>query len=308
MRRRAGGTPCGMILVSGGSGVMGARVVAGLLEAGHEVRALVLPGDPLNRKLDALDCEVHEGDITRPDSLAGAFDGVDSVYHLAAVILSRDPSVFTRVNLEGTRAMVEGARSAGVEQFIYVSSASVTYAQPTPYSQSKLAAERLVREQREMQFTVVRPTLVYDDNGGQEFMMFYDYLTAFPVVPFIGNGNYRKRPVWVGDLVQGLVAIAKNPVTYGKTYNLSGPEGIPIIEMARMMLAQKRKSRPFLRMPVPLCKALALGMGAVMNHPPLTLNAIAGVTQHADLDCADARRDLGYDPIRFEDGLRRCFG
>ncbi|MFC1610771.1 NmrA family NAD(P)-binding protein, partial [Myxococcota bacterium] len=62
-----------MILVSGGSGVMGAQVVRGLLEAGHAVRALVLPDDPLNTRLDNLTCDVWEGDITRPETLKGAF-------------------------------------------------------------------------------------------------------------------------------------------------------------------------------------------------------------------------------------------
>ncbi len=296
-----------MILVSGGSGVVGARVVAGLLDAGHAVRALVLPGDPLNERLDGLACAVHEGDITRAESLAGAFDGVDTVYHLAAVILSRDPAAYTRVNLEGTRAMVDAARAAGAGHFVFVSSASVTYPRPTPYSRSKLAAEEVVREQRDVPFTIVRPTLVYDRGGAQEFMIFYRYLERYPVVPFVGRGECVKRPIWAGDLVQGLVAIADNPLTHGKTYNLSGPEGIPILEMARRMLEHRGRTPRFVKLPVPLCRALAWALGALMKDPPLTPSAIAGVTQHADLDCVLARRDLGFDPIRFEDGLRRCF-
>ncbi|MEE8408320.1 MAG: NAD-dependent epimerase/dehydratase family protein [Myxococcota bacterium] len=296
-----------MILVTGGSGVMGARIVRGLIRRGARVRALVLPADPLNVRLGDVDCEIWEADITDAASVAGALDGVHTVYHLAAVILADDPSIFERVNVGGTRNVVNAAAAAGSEHFVYVSSASVTYPRRTPYAESKLAAEQIVLEQEQMRTTIVRPTLLYDVGGGIEFMMFLDYLRRFPVVPFIGPGTALKRPVWVGDLVQGLVAIAGNETAYGKMYNLSGPEAMPIAEMARIMLEHHHVWRPFLHLPTPLCNAAATLLDAVMRRPPLTHSAIAGIIQDADLDCSAARRDLGYRPLTFRDGLRRCF-
>ena len=125
------------ILVSGAAGTVGSRLVRGLLEQGHKVRGLVLPEDPLRSRLEDLDCRIVEGDITDRKSLAGAFEGVDLVYHLAAVILSHDPKVFEQVNVVGTRNMLQAAGEAGVGRFIYVSSASVVYPNSTPYSRSK---------------------------------------------------------------------------------------------------------------------------------------------------------------------------
>ena len=245
------------VLVTGAAGVMGNHLVRGLFERGHEVRCLVLPRDPQRAALERLGAEVREGNVSDAASLAGLCDGVDTVYHLAAVILSHDPSVFTRVNLDGTRHLVQLAAEAGVRHFIYVSSASVTYPRLTPYAASKLAAEQSVRAESRFSYTIVRPTLVYDETGGQEFVIFRDHLERFPIVPFIGDGHALKRPVWAGDVMDGLLRLAGNPIAYGKLYNFSGGEAISMRELADLILLHRGKRRLFLHVPVPACRAIA---------------------------------------------------
>jgi NADH dehydrogenase len=298
-----------LAFVTGAAGVMGVRLVRGLIEAGWRVRALVLPGDPLRARLEGLGaaCELREGDVSDAASLRGACDGVDTVYHLAAVIISYDPSVFSRVNRDGTAHVVAEAERVGVRHFIYVSSASVTYPQRTLYAESKLEAERLVQAARSMAHTIVRPTLVYDTGGGQELLMYLDYLRRFPVVPFIGDGHAKKRPVWAGDIIDGLLRLAGNPVALGKTYNFSGPDPISIADFGRLLLRVHGERRLFVPLPVPLCRALAVVLGMLMERPPLTPNAIAGMINDADLDPGLAMRELGYRPLPVEEGLRRCF-
>jgi len=203
-------------VVTGAAGVMGTRLVTRLLKAGFGVRALVLPNDPLRSRIEALGCEIREGNVADAESLVDLCTGADTVYHLAAVIISHDPSVFTRVNREGTANMVREATRARVGHFIYVSSASVTYPVRTAYAESKLQAEHLVRESR-LVHTIVRPTLVYEAGGGQELMMFLAALQRFPIVPFIGAGSALKRPVWSEDVIDGLARLAGNSVSHGKT-------------------------------------------------------------------------------------------
>lgn len=294
-------------LVTGGAGVMGSRLVRRLQSAGHRVRALVLPRDPLRARIAALGCEIHEGDVTEAATLSGCCEGIDTVFHLAAVILSHDPEVFERVNRGGTANMVREAERSGVSHFIYVSSASVTYPRRTQYAESKLQAERIVSSASNMAYTIARPTLVYEHGGGQELMMFVDYLRRFPVVPFIGDGSALKRPVWSEDVVDGLMRLANNRLAWGKTYNLSGGEAISMLELARLLLVHLDRPRPIARLPVPLCKALARTLRVTMSRPPLTESAIAGVINDANLDPADAIRDLGYRPLGVREGFRRCF-
>jgi NADH dehydrogenase len=294
-------------LVTGAAGVMGSRLVERLLARGWRVRALVLPGDPLRSRVEALGCEIHEGDVSQADSLTGICADIDTVYHLAAVIIAHDPAVFARVNRDGTRNVVEQALRANVRHFIYVSSASVTYPRRTPYAESKLEAERIVQRAAGLGHTIVRPTLVYEAGGGQELMMYLDYLRRFPVVPFIGSGQALKRPVWSGDVVDGLVRLANNQVALGKTYNFSGAEPISMLELAQLLLAHHDRPRPFMHLPVPLCSALASASKYLLARPPLTHSAIAGVVNDADLDPSLAMRELGYRPLGVREGFARCF-
>lgn len=285
---------------------MGARLTARLRKAGWQVRALVLPNDPLRARVEALGCEVREGDVSNAATLANVCDGVDLVYHLAAVIISHDPAVFRRVNRDGTAHLLAEARRAGVPHFVYVSSASVVYPRRTRYAESKLQAEQLVQASG-LGYTIVRPTLVYEHGGGQELMMFLDYLRRFPLVPFIGAGDALKRPVWSEDIVDGLVRLAGAPVARGKTYNFSGAEAISILELAKLLLQYHDRPRPFLHLPVWLCRALAALLALVMKRPPLTASAIAGIVNDANLDPSQAMTDLGYAPLGVRTGFSRCF-
>ena len=107
--------------------------------------------------------------------------------------------------------------------------------------------------------------------------------------------------------MDGLFRLAGSEVSHGKTYNLSGAESISMVDFARLLLRHHGLSKPFLRIPVPLCRALAHLLRFFMEEPPLTTNAIAGVVNDADLDPAEAMHDLGYRPIGVREGFRRCF-
>ena len=297
----------GPVLVTGAAGVMGRRLVRGLLERGGRVRALVLPNDPGRAELVKLGCEVVEGDLSQPDSLREITRDITTVYHLAAVILSHDPSVFQRVNLEGTAHLVRASAASAVQHFIYVSSASVIYPKRTLYAESKLAAEEVLRAQTGLRYTIVRPTLVYDEHGGQEFVIFRDHVLRYPVVPFVGSGLALKRPVFSQDVIEGLLLLLENPKSYGKLYNFSGGEAITLVDLARLILKHAGEHRRFVHVPVPLCRAVAKLLKAVMERPPITESAIAGLVNHADLDPAEAIADLGYRPLGVHAGFARCF-
>jgi NADH dehydrogenase len=295
-----------MILVTGGLGVMGSTLVKGLVDRGFKVRVLD-NSDRFRSRLDRYDVDIRTGDITKPETLAGCFDGVETVYHLAAVLIVYDPSLFQKINVGGTRTVIDASIKAGVKHFILVSSASVTYQHTTPYSLSKRETERMIKEQTAMKWTIVRPTLAYNESGGEEFNMFLAYLKKYPFVPFIGAGQALKRPVHCDDLMNGFLAIVVNPKAYGKTYAFSGGEAIAIRDMAKLMLKHAGQEKVFITIPIPICRLVAFFAEKLQKKPILTWNAIAGVMQDANLDNSEARADLDYQPISFREGLQRSY-
>jgi nucleoside-diphosphate-sugar epimerase len=295
------------ILITGGTGAMGSVLVAKLSALGYKLRVLTLPGDKNARKLQDAGVDVRFGTIANAADCRGLCDNVTTVIHLAAIIITNDESLYTSVNAGGTRNIVADALAARVSHFIHVSSASVLYPKVTPYSVSKRLAENFVRESG-LSWTIVRPTLVYGKKGGQEFDMYLDYLRRFPIVPFIGSGTSLKRPVFVDDIVDGLVNLSCLPHGKNRVYNFGGPESISIKDFSRLCLTLLgHGSRPIVHVPVWICLALAVVLKRMMKNPPLKWSVIAGITQDADLDPAEAIRDIGYAPRTMEQMLPQCF-
>ncbi len=296
-----------MILVTGGTGVIGSKLVKGLLNKGKKVRVLTLPGDPKIADFEDLKCKIVYGDITDYDSLKGVCKGVKTVYHMAAIIISNIKEEIWRINVAGTENIINCALEAKVKHFIYISSIAAEWPQGSDYAKSKVAAEELVKSQKEIKYTIIRPSLIYSSRGGQEFMMFSKYLRKYPIVPFIGRGNANKNPVFVDDIVKGLLSVLDNRKTYNKTYIFCGGEEISICNLARLILKSQGLSKPFIFIPIPICKFIAFILDKTMKDPPLDQYAISRITHNIIFNNIDARKDLDYDPIGISEGIINVF-
>lgn len=162
------------ILVTGGTGLVGARLLPRLVEAGIDCRALVRPGKTVPSGVTAV-----EGDILDPASLAAAVQGVEAVVHLAAVLRTPDPEQIWQVNLEGTRHLIAAVAEHAANARFLLASTGLVYSggnsrpsletdQVAPdrdYPASKVAAEALLRESG-LNWSILRFGFVYGDGDG----------------------------------------------------------------------------------------------------------------------------------------------
>lgn len=282
------------VLVTGGAGVVGRALCRELLKRGVCVRVLSLPGDSLVQSLPS-GVEIAYGNVADYESIRPAFDGVDCVFHLAAILLSNDASTFEKINAGGTRNVVSACQDAGVRRLLYVSSISVTYPVLTPYGASKLAGEAAVKDSG-LEWTIVRPTLVIGDGGGVEFRMFADFVCKFPVYPMPGGGVSKKRPVRSVDLVKGIAAAGLTCDAVGKTYALAGPEVMTMAEMARRVLKQAGLRHWMVPLPWWLARMLAVFKNRIGGRRVSAEQALAGFLYDAVPDIENAEKDLDYHP------------
>ena len=296
-----------MIVVTGGAGVVGSRLVRKFLDRGLKVRVVTLAGDPgVERNLGEIDCEVFYGDVADAESLEGAFDGATTVFHLAAVIIPPDDDALERVNIKGTENVYEGAKAAGVKHFIYFSSISTTYPKLTEYARSKIAGEEMLKKQDAMEWTVIRPSLVYDEAGGMEFNLFKDFVMNNKILPMVGTWSALKNPVHTDDIVDACAKIPENPVTHGKAYNLCGSEELSLKEIAEVIVEHAEEKRCYIPIPTFCYRFAAAIMGKLMKNPPFTWQGVAGLSQDATPDYSRAILDLDYKPIGFREGWAKC--
>ena len=281
-------------LLTGGAGVVGKALCRELIARGVCVRVLTLPGDSLAQSLPG-EVDVRFGDVTDFESIRSAFEGVDVVYHLAAILLSTKRGAFEHVNTEGTRNVLTASKLAGVRRFLYVSSISVTYPVLTPYGESKKKGEALVQASG-LDWTIVRPTLVIGDGGGVEFNMFRDYVKRFPIYFMPGGGKCLKRPVRSEDLVKGIAVagIAENAV--GKTYALAGSTVMTMAKMAGHVLKNAGLRHLMLPLPWWISRKLAVLKNWIGGERVSAEQALAGFLYDAAPSIEEAERDLGYHP------------
>src|SRR5215469_7151365 len=154
----------GRVLVTGASGFIGSAIVRAFLSSGYPVRALIRSTSP-RQNLQGLDIECVEGDICNAGAVKRAMSGICYLAHAAADyrLWARDPDAIIRTNVEGTRTVMNAARTAGVERIVYTSSVATLALQPAgeaadesmslseidavgTYKRSKVIAERLVDE------------------------------------------------------------------------------------------------------------------------------------------------------------------
>jgi uncharacterized protein YbjT (DUF2867 family) len=290
-----------VLLVVGGTGELGGRVVEVLRGQGHDVRCLVRAGSDDSR-LRELGASVVRGDLTEPDSLAAACQGIETVVATATVIGrrlegARRPSI-READEVGMASLVDAAESGGVRRFVYVSFAGVDAAIGTPLEHAKLATEqRLSRSS--MRTVVVRPDAFQEIHLGPlgRFDM------AAGKVAVFGRGDSKRRWVSTDDVAALLAAVAFEPEPPA-LIEFGGPEAISRNEAVAIAEALTHRRIKVQRMPRTVAR-LAIRL---LNRPNDALASAFGGGLLQDLCEAtwddQPLRQRGIKPTSASDFLR----
>jgi len=228
----------------------------------------------LSRNVTAMsqpNVELVRGDLTRPETFAKHLAGADVVLHAAAATGKLRPTEYERVNVAGTRALLEACRQAGVARFRYVSSIAATYPdlERYPYGRSKRAAEELVKSSG-LAWSILRPTIVL----GRRSPLWESLkgLACLPLIPIFGSGTARVQPIHVDDLCDVLADWIYDEAIDGGTFDAGGRDVLAIEELLRRIRMAVKKSRgPALHLPLgPLMGALRAVEGPLFGVLPLT--------------------------------------
>jgi nucleoside-diphosphate-sugar epimerase len=297
-----------MILITGASGFLGSAVANQAHGRGLPARGMVRASSDRSRlRLD--EPSIVVADMAEVDSLARAVEGVEAVIHCAATTSTGtpDPERSRRVNVEGTRRLVEACQGAGTRRYVQISSQSALPDNPSSYGRTKFEADQIVRAS-ELEWTILKPGLIYGPGPAAVFSKVVEFTEKFPVVPVLGNGRHKQRPVHVEDVAWAALRCLETPESVGREYDLGGAEAMEFNDMLRAILAARGRRKALLHIPLPVCMALARVLGLLMKDPPVTVDNVQGVRLAPDVDNKPAERDLGFRPRSFAEGLSEVFG
>ncbi len=255
-----------MILVTGGTGYVGSRIVQKLVEQGRDVRVLV--HDAAAGARVPTGATAVMGDVTEPETLPDAFAGVDTVIHLVAIIRETRGATFERLNYEGTVHAVDAAKGAGVRRWLQMSALGAMPDPRFPYQDTKYRAEEYVKRSG-MNWTIFRPSIIFGP-GDQFFSTLYGLSKIPGPFPLPGGGVAKFQPIWLWDVVDAYINALDNPQTVGQTYELGGPQVMSYKEMVGIMMDATGTHRPTLPLPIPLIQPFAFLFDKALTKPPVT--------------------------------------
>ena len=293
-----------MILVTGGAGFVGSRIVHALRAEERPVRALVRTPRKASL-LESWGCELVEGDLTDAASLRRAADGCETIVHLVAVIAGK-PADFERIMIQGTRDLVAAAKEAGVAHLILMSAlgTSERSKEIVPYYRAKWENEQSV-ESSGIAYTIFRPSFIFGRDGGV-LPMFIRQVRYLPVTPVVGSGEQRSQPIWVEDVAQFFARSVSSPAARGKTFDLGGPDTPTWNELFEAIARALGRRRRKVHLPVGLVRASAAVLEKLPS-PPVTRDQLTMLEIGDNVgDVGPAIDALGVRPITLEEQLRRA--
>ena len=306
-----GGREMARFLVTGGAGFIGSNLAEALVKRGDQVRVLDNFSTGHRSNLDLLDIELMEGDITHAETVAAAVDGVDYIYHQAALASVprsvKNPLATNEACVTGTVNVLCAARQAGVHRVIYAASSSAYGDQPfmskremdksaplSPYAAAKLAGEYYCHafyHTYGLETVCIRYFNVFgprQDPGSPYSAVIPLFITALlkrrpPIV--YGDGEQTRDFTFIQNVIHGnlLAAEARAEDVVGKTFNVANGTTTSLNKLLRLLNE-------------------LLGSEIHPKYEPARI----GDVRDSLADISLARQYLGYEPVvDFEEGLRK---
>jgi uncharacterized protein YbjT (DUF2867 family) len=292
------------VLVTGGTGFVGPKIVNALVDAGHLVR--VLERKPGTWKRAGLRCQdAVQGDVTDAESVRRAASGCEAVVQMVAIIMgsSRD---FERVMEEGTRNVIAAAQEVGVKRFVLMSALGTNEETRNlvPYYHAKWTMEQDVKASG-LEHVIFRPSFVFGKDGGS-LQQFRRIARLAPVTPVVGKGPQRIQPIWVDDVAAYFAAGLEKPEAANRTFEVGGPDIVTWNELWSRLKRAMGARRPTMHIPIRLMRAQA----AVMERLPKPLVTRDQLSMlelgHNVVTNDDAVDTFGLPLVPLEEQLRRA--
>jgi NADH dehydrogenase len=279
------------IVVLGGTGFVGTRLVARLIKNGHRVTVLSRDRELHKHLLVLPGLTLENCDVYQEAQLSERFRGNDVVINLVGILNERGfgGGGFRRAHTELTGTVLQAARSANVTRLLQVSSLGASPDAPSYYLRSKGEAEKLIQEQHSaLDWTIFKPSVMF--GPGDSFLnRFAGLLGAIPLAFPLARPDARLQPVLVDDVIDALLRCLHGGACSRRTYELGGPQVYTLREIVELVAKLTGRRRWIVGLPNFVGWLQGFFMNFVPGRPFST----------------DNYRSLTVDSVCSEDGLAK---
>lgn len=279
------------VLVTGGSGFTGKEVVRCLRDSGQVPIALArsIASSQLLERLGAL---VVMGNLNDEEALPRAFSqaNADALINVASLGFGHAP------------AIVSAAERAGIKRCVFVSTTGI-FTRLNPASKSiRLEAESRIKNST-LDWTIIRPTMIYGLPGDRNMERLLKLLSKTPVVPLPNGGHCLQQPVHVQDLAAALANTVSNEHAIRQAYNLSGAQALSLRAIVQQAARALNKRPLLVSVPWKPVRVIIGLAEKIMPKPWLKVEQIDRLEEDKAFDHSAAVQDLAFKPREFQDGI-----
>lgn len=279
------------VLVTGATGFTGSYVVPLLVRDGAHVRCLVRSTSDTRRLPPGAQIELAEGDLSDQSALERALRGVDVLVNIASLGFGHAPNI------------VNAAVATGVRRALFISTTAIFTTLNAPSRSVRLAAEETIRASG-LDYTILRPTMIYGSSRDRNMCRLILYLRRWPAIPVFGSGEHLQQPVYVEDLAEAVARSLATERTVGRSYNVSGAAPLSynrVIDTVCEALGRKARK---VHLPVaPLVSALKT-LERLPLRLPVKAEQILRLNEDKAFEHTAAVEDFGYRPRSFSEGIK----
>lgn len=320
------------VLVTGANGFIGSNLSKLLVQEGHQVKAMVLPGTDLSN-LKHVECKIVYADIVKPETLHGILSDVEIVFHLAAIPSLAWGSHVFYVNYHGTKNMLDEAIKNNVRRFVFMSSlvvhgfAQFEMADETtpllvprfftrPYIASKIKCEELINASKgKIETVIVRPGFnIYGPNDQVTSREMLQRLESGKLMGYVNKGETKLGYVYSENLAYGLLCAGASENAIGNTYVIADyePQYLHLKNLFSQFSHQLQLKSTLLSVPSVLLVPIAFlfdtfcFLFARKKMPIISMYIVNVAIHNLHFSSTKAQQEIGYkQQVSFEEGIKR---
>lgn len=254
------------ITVLGGSGFVGSSLVAKLDAAGYQVTVISRRRESAKHLILLPKVQVVQCDIFEQQKLKNMLEGSDAVINLVGILHESGRASFEQVHHQLPRRLAQVCEELGIGRLIHISALQASKSAPSQYLRSKAAGESAVSEfSKKLNITIFRPSIIFGRHDSF-FNLFANIVKVLPVI-VLAKPEAKFQPIWVEDVTSCIVNALENTVTYGKTYELGGPQVYTFRALIQKVMHILGVTRPI----IGLSDKLSYLQGFAMEFLPVKL-------------------------------------
>lgn len=231
------------ITVLGGAGFVGSHLVAKLDQAGYQVKVLSRRREAAKHLILLPNVQVVTCDISNNHALKDSLKGSDAVINLVGILHENGNNSFEKMHHQLPRRVAQLCEELGIARLLHMSALQANKNAPSAYLKSKAAGEAAINEfSKKLDITIFKPSVIF--GRGDNFLNMFAVLVKLLPIIFLAKPDAKFQPIWVEDVAQCFVNALENTATYGKSYELGGPQIYTLKQLVGKVMQILAKQRP----------------------------------------------------------------